>query len=74
MPLVTHPCSIHEEIPWKCKRLLIGTGTRALPMMEEVRREAKRRNIELVEFPTAQAIEQLKRGPGKTKAILHVTC
>jgi len=28
------PLSIEEEIPWKCRRLVIGTGTGALPVME----------------------------------------
>jgi hypothetical protein len=32
------PLSIEEEIPWKCRRLVIGTGTGALPVMEEVNR------------------------------------
>jgi hypothetical protein len=68
------PLSIKEEIPWKCKRLVIGTGTGALPIMEEVRREAERRNITLVVLPTAEAIEQLKQESEKTNAILHVTC
>jgi hypothetical protein len=27
------PLSIEEEIPWKCQRLVIGTGTGALPVM-----------------------------------------
>jgi hypothetical protein len=34
------PLSIGEDIPWKCRRLVIGTGTRALLVMEEVKREA----------------------------------
>ena len=68
------PLSIREEIPWKCKRLVIGTGTGALPVMEEVRREAKRRNITLVVLPTAEAIEHLKQESEKTNVILHVTC
>jgi hypothetical protein len=28
------PLSIEEEIPWKCRRLVIGTGTGELPVME----------------------------------------
>jgi hypothetical protein len=31
------PLSVEEEIPWKCRRLVIGTGSGALPVMEEVR-------------------------------------
>ena len=68
------PLSIEEEIPWKCQRLVIGTGTGALPVMEEVKQEAKRRKIKLLVLPTTQAIERLKQNPEKTNAILHVTC
>jgi hypothetical protein len=68
------PVSVEEKIPWKCRRLVIGTGTGALPVMDEVKREAKRRHVELVILPTAQAIEVLKRNQRATNAILHVTC
>jgi hypothetical protein len=68
------PLSVEEEIPWKCHRLVIGTGTGALPVMKEVEREAKRRKIELVILPTNRAIEMLKDEPADTNAILHVTC
>ena len=68
------PLSVEEEIPWKCRRLVIGTGTGALPVMEEVKQEAKRRKIKLVVLPTAKAIEAWKKEPDKTNAILHVTC
>src|SRR5207245_5902410 len=68
------PLSVEEEIPWKCRRLVIGTGTGALPVMEEVKEEAKRRKIKLVVLPTAKAIEALKKESEKTNAILHVTC
>ena len=68
------PVSMEEAIPWMCKRLVIGTGTGALPVMEEVKREAKRRKITLVLLPTAEAIEKLKHEPVQTNAILHVTC
>jgi hypothetical protein len=68
------PISIEEKIPWRCQRLVIGTGTGALPVMKEVKQEAKRRKIELLVLPTAQAIKALKEDPDKTNAILHVTC
>jgi hypothetical protein len=48
-----------EEIPWKCRRLVIGTGTGALPVMEEVKRGAHQRKIELAILPTAEAIKTL---------------
>lgn len=69
------PVSIEEKIPWKCRRLIIGTGAYGrLPVMEEVKREAERRNGELVMLPTSQAIDALKKNPKATNAILHVTC
>ena len=68
------PLSLEEEIPWKCKRLVIGTGTGALPVMDEVKREAKRRKIKLVVLPTAEAIEKLEHESEQTNAVLHVTC
>ena len=68
------PLSIEEEIPWKCRRLVIGTGTGALPIMEDVRKEAKRRKIKLLIMPTTEAIKELRENHGKTNAILHVTC
>lgn len=68
------PLSIEEDIPWKCRRLIVGTGTGALPVMDEVRREAQRRKIDLLVVPTAEAISALKHDPAGTNAILHITC
>ena len=68
------PLSVKEKIPWKCKKLVIGTGGGALPVMKEVKQEAKRRKIRLVVLPTTQAIRALKESADKTNAILHVTC
>ena len=69
------PLSIEETIPWKCRRLVVGTGAHgALPVMDEVRREALRRGVELVMLPTAEAIQVLREHPERTNALLHVTC
>jgi hypothetical protein len=69
------PLSIEEDIPWECRRLIIGTGAHGgLPVMKEVRREAKRRKVELLVVPTAEAIEVLEKGAKRTNAIVHVTC
>jgi hypothetical protein len=68
------PLSIEEDIPWKCDRLVVGTGTGALPVMDEVKREAERRKIALVVVPTDRAIDILGQEPADTNAILHVTC
>lgn len=48
--------------------------TDALPAMDEVKREAKRRHVELVTQPTADAIETLEANPKGANAILHLTC
>jgi hypothetical protein len=54
---------------------VVGTGAYGrLPVMEDVRREAERRKIELVILPTTGAIEALKQATKDTNAILHVTC
>ena len=69
------PLSIEEDIPWKCRRLVIGTGAYGgLPVMKEVRREARRRNVELLVLPTPRAIRALEQEAEETNAILHVTC
>jgi len=67
--------SAAEDIPWRCRRLVIGTGTDgALPVMQQVRDEACRRKVDLVVLPTAEAIDALAKAPAETNAILHLTC
>ena len=69
------PLSIDEEIPWDCKRLVVGTGAAgALPIMEEVKKEASRRRVELLSAPTLEAIRAFQAEPEGTNAILHLTC
>jgi hypothetical protein len=70
------PLSVQKEIPWGGKRLIIGTGAYgSLPVMPEVRAEAARRGIELVEAPTELARRLLRGTDSKDVcAVLHVTC
>jgi hypothetical protein len=69
------PLSVAEDIPWRCRRLVIGTGADgALPVMQDVRDEARRREIDLVVLPTAEAIGVLAGTAKDTNAVLHVTC
>lgn len=68
------PLSIEEDIPWKCRRLVIGTGTGRLPVMDKVKNEAKRRRVKLIVLPTAEAIAELQERPDEVNAIPHVTC
>ncbi len=69
------PLSVAEDIPWRCRRLVIGTGADgALPVLQQVRDEARRRKIDLVVLPTADAIGALTKAAADTNAILHLTC
>src|SRR5262245_37209152 len=57
------PLSMAEKIPWRAgKRLLVGTGAHGqLPVLDEVKREAARRGVELILLPTREAIDELNR-------------
>jgi hypothetical protein len=70
------PLSLLEPIPWTCRRLIVGTGADgALPIVPDVLAEARKRNVELVAVPTAEACALLADAdPATTNAILHVTC
>jgi hypothetical protein len=69
------PLSTAEDLPWHCRRLVIGTGADgALPVMEQVRDEADRRKVDLVVLPTAAAIGVLAGITPDTNAVLHLTC
>lgn len=69
------PVSIEEKLPWKCRRLIIGTGNYgSLPVMEEVKREARRRRIKLLMLPTDEAVVAIANDSQDSNAILHVTC
>jgi hypothetical protein len=69
------PLSLEEDIPWRCSRLVVGTGADGvLPVMRQVRDEARRRKIDLVVLPTAEAISALAKATADTNAILHLTC
>lgn len=69
------PVSLHEAIPWDCKRLVIGAGMKSrLPVMDEVAAEAQQRGVELIVCSTPDAIQFLRENPAETNAILHLTC
>ena len=69
------PLSVAEDIPWRCRRLVVGSGAGgALPVMPQVRDEARRRKVDLVVLPTAEAISALTKATADTNAILHLTC
>lgn len=70
------PLTRAEKIPWGGQRLWIGTGAHGrLPVLEEVKEEARRRGVELVIRPTPELVNQINQGlPDGTNLILHVTC
>jgi hypothetical protein len=66
---------VDEAIPWRCKRLIVRSGERgALPVIDDVKEAAKRREVDLLIAQTARAIEALKKYLKRTNAILHLTC
>lgn len=70
------PLSVGESIPWKGKRLIVGTGEEGrLPIMPEVWAEAERRGVEVVALPTPEALRLLRDVDARrVHAVLHVTC
>ena len=67
------PLTIHENIPWNCKKLVIGTGHYgSLPIVEDVKTEAIRKGIELIIEKTPDAIKHI--GEPDTNFIIHLTC
>lgn len=69
------PLSIAEDMPWHCRRLVIGTGADGvLPVMQQVQEEARRRKVDPIVLPTAQAIGVLTGTAKDTNAVLHLTC
>ena len=69
------PLSVEEKIPWKCARLVVGTGAEgALPVMPAVFEEAERRGVEVVVVRTDEAIKVLRDAGPDTNAVLHITC
>ena len=69
------PLTAAEDIPWECRRLVIGTGADGrLPLADDVEQQARERGIARAIMPTIEAIDEMGRAPGDTNAILHVTC
>ena len=70
------PLTAAERIPWGARRLWIGTGAYgSLPVTSDLREEARRRGVQLVEKPTPELVQLINRGlPADTNLILHVTC
>jgi hypothetical protein len=70
------PLTTAEPLPWHCRRLIIGTGAEGrLPVAPDVIVEARRRGVELLMLPTAEACARLSAADvDETAAVLHITC
>jgi hypothetical protein len=67
------PLSKYENIPWDCKRIIIGAGhSLSLHVMDEVYDTASRRGVELIIMSTPEAIKHIN--DSHTNLILHLTC
>src|SRR5271165_34968 len=57
------PLSLEEGIPWRCHRLVVGTGNGALPVMKRCGPRLSVAKLKLLIVRTEQAIELLKQNP-----------
>ena len=62
------PLSVVEDIPWRCRRLVIGTGADgALLVMQEIEAEARRRKVDLLVAPTSRMTAAARRPASAAK-------
>ncbi len=67
------PLSVKENIPWKCKTLIIGTGhDGSLPVMDKVKEKAEELGVKLMLMRTSDAVNHLN--DRSTNFVLHLTC
>jgi hypothetical protein len=67
------PLTVHENIPWDCDTLIIGTGkSGGLPITDEIFKTAEELNVKIILKKTKDALEHL--GDEDTNFILHLTC
>ena len=71
------PLTDKENIPWKCKTLLIGTGfDGALPIDDEVYSKANKKGVELKTMKTGDLIGYINtlEDMKDINAVIHITC
>ncbi len=67
------PLTIHENIPWGCSTLVVGTGIYgSLPVTDEVYRMAEEWNVTLVVKKFKEAVKHLN--DPDTNFVFHLTC
>ena len=67
------PLTVHENIPWDCDTLIIGTGMNGgLPITDEIFRTAEELCVKIILKKTKDALDHL--GDENTNFVLHLTC
>lgn len=67
------PLTIHENIPWECGTLVIGTGMYGgLPVTDEVFKMAEELGVSLILKKTKEALKHLS--DESTNFIFHLAC
>lgn len=71
------PLTALEDLPWGGARLIVGTGAYgSMPIAENVREEARRKQVELVVVKTKEACKLISKvdPDSAVHAVLHITC
>ena len=67
------PLTVHENIPWDCDTLIIGTGMNGgLLITDEIFKTADELCVKIILKKTKDALEHL--GDKDTNFVLHLTC
>ncbi len=67
------PLTVHENIPWDCSTLVVGTGIYgSLPVTDEVFKMAEELNVTLVVKKLKDAVKHLN--DSDTNFVFHLTC
>ena len=67
------PLTVHENIPWDCGTLIVGTGMYgSLPVTDDVFKKAEQLGVKLVLKKTKDAAKSLN--DPDTNFVLHITC
>jgi len=67
------PLTVHENIPWECSTLIVGTGMYgSLPVTDDVFKKAEQLGVKLELKKTKEAVKNLN--DPDTNFVLHITC
>jgi hypothetical protein len=67
------PLSPDENIPWKCRILIVGAGhSSSLPVMKELFEFASHKGVKIKVMSTPEAARHIN--DNHTNLILHLTC